>query len=72
MEGESTQEILLHGVILHELRRQFHEVPPHISTRKGLETSIGEHAVQTVPKLMKESFHLAQRQERGLFLNWVW
>jgi dCMP deaminase len=30
MEGEGAQKLFLHGIVLHELRRQLHEVPPYV------------------------------------------
>ena len=40
MEGEGAQKLLLYGEVLHKLRRQFHEVPPHIGTAKALEAAL--------------------------------
>ena len=66
VEGKGAQELLLHGVVLHELRGQLHKVPPHIGTTETLETGVGKHAVQRVTKLVEEGLHLAQRQQRRL------
>ena len=37
MEGECSEELLFHRIVLHELRGQFHEVPPHIRAAQTLE-----------------------------------
>ena len=46
MEGEGLQELALNGEILHELRGQLYEIPPHVGAREALEPRVGEHAVQ--------------------------
>ena len=69
MEGEGAQELLLHGIVLHELRGQFHEVPPHIGTAKTLKARVGKHAVQGVSELMQERFYLTQCQQGGFLFR---
>ena len=46
VEGEGAQKFFLYGEILHELRGQFHEVPPHVGAAETFEACVGEHAVQ--------------------------
>ena len=67
MEGEGTQELFFDGEVLHELRGQLDEVPPHIGATQTLETGIGKHAVQRVTELVEEGLHLTQCQQ-GRFL----
>ena len=69
VEGEGTQKLLLDSVVLHELRRQLHEVPPYIRAAETLETGIGEHAVQGVAELMKECLHFTECQQGRLLLR---
>ena len=66
MEGKRTKEFFLDREVLHELRGQFDEVPPHIRATQTLEAGIGKHAVQRVAELMQESLHLAQCQQGRL------
>ena len=69
MEGKGAQELFLYGIVLHELRGQFHEVPPDIGTAETLETGVGKHAVQRVAELMEECLHLTQCQQGRLVLR---
>ena len=69
VEGEGLQEVLLHGIVLHELRRQLYEVPPHVGTAETLEAGVGKHAVQRMAELMEERLHLAQRQQCRLVVR---
>ena len=63
VEGERMQELLLHGIVLHELRRHLYEVPPYICSRQTLEACVGEDAVEGMPELMKESLYLTETQQ---------
>ena len=67
MTGEGIQKVLLYGEVLHNLRRQFHEIPVHVGSAHALEASIGKHAVQCVTELMKECINLRESQQRRLF-----
>ena len=69
MEGERAQEFLLDGVVLHELRRQFHEIPPYVCSREALESSVGEHTMERVSEFMQEGLHFAQCEQSRLFLG---
>ena len=69
MEGEGAQELFLDGEVLHKLRRQFHEVPPHAGSTQTLETRVGKHTMERVAELMEEGLHLAQCQQGRLFFR---
>ena len=69
MEGEGSEEVLLHGEVLHKLRRQFHEVPPYVGARQRFKAGVGKHAVQRVSELVQEGFHLAQCQQCRLLVG---
>ena len=45
MESKGAQEFLLNGIVLHELRGQLYEVPPHVGAAETLEARVGKHAV---------------------------
>ncbi len=62
MEGEGAEELLLDGEVLHKLRRQLDEIPPHVGAAETLETGVGKHPVEGVSELVEEGFHLAQCQ----------
>ena len=66
VEGEGAKEVFLHSIVLHELRRQLHKVPPYIGSRQTLKSGVGKHAVQAVSELMQEGFHLAKCQQGWL------
>src|SRR5574344_1631073 len=63
VECECAQELFLHCVVLHKLRRQFHEIPSHVRSAQTLESRVGKHAVQRVSELVQESLHLSQCQQ---------
>ncbi len=66
MEGEGAEELLLDGEVLHKLRRQLDEIPPHVGAAETLETGVGKHPVEGVSELVEEGLHLTQRQQGGL------
>ena len=69
MEREGAQELLFDSIVLHKLRRQFYEVPPHIGTAEALESGVGKHAMKRVAELVQECLHLAQRQQSRFFVG---
>ena len=66
MLGKGIQKILFNGKVLHNLRRQFHEIPVHIGTAQALVSGIGKHAVQGVSELVQEGVHFREGEEGRL------
>src|SRR5574344_91473 len=52
MERKRAQEILFDGVILHELRGEFYEIPPNIGSAETFKPCIGKHSMQRMPEFM--------------------
>ena len=65
MLGKGAKEFGTQREILHELRRQFHEIPIYIGAAERGIVRIGENTVQGVSELVQESLQLVECEQRG-------
>ena len=64
MMGKSTKEFGTERKILHELRRELHEIPENVGAAECRIVRIGKNAVQRVSKLVQERFQLVESEQR--------
>ena len=66
MACEGVQELRFGGKVLHNLRREFHKVPPYVRAAKAAVAHIGEYAVETMTEFVEKGFNLVQGKQAGL------
>ena len=64
MMSKSTKEFGTERKILHELRRELHEIPENIGAAECRIVRIGKNAVQCMSKLMQERFQFVESKQR--------
>ena len=57
------QRIAFPGPVLHDLRRQLHEIPGHVHSGKSAQFHAGQTMVQQMAELVKNGLHLTMRQQ---------
>ena len=65
MSGKKIQTVFFQCPVFQNLRRQLHKVPVYVSATQAAIVAFGQHAMECVPKLVKEGLHFIEGQQRG-------
>ena len=67
--GEQVERFALPAPVLHDLRREFHEIPRNVGSSKATNLHAAQAVMQQMAELMEDRLHFAVRQERGVIFD---